>query len=221
MAGTTKLEIYNNALGHLGSTRLAASGGLIENRPDRREIDAKYTQTLQGCLEEGIWFFALRSIELQADTDVDMRFGLPYAFSLPSDYVRLRAIGVDERQDFEDPSYKREGNYIYSDQPVLYLTYVSNGENYGLNLGAFPQLYTDFVSIELALRSGLSITKDKTDRNDLIQLRKIALANAKRKDAVDERVKYKPLSSWVRARFNGLSRDQRRSPSSTGTGNGE
>lgn len=204
---TTKLDLYNLALGHLGPVRLASA---VENRPDRFEIDAVYDQTLAVMLERGIWFFALRSSLVEPDTDVEPRFGLPYTYSFPADYVRLRMITTDESQAHEDTTYKREGRYFFSQHSELYLTYVSNDTNYGLNLGAFPELYAEAVAAELAYKSGLPITKDRGTKNDLLVIKKRALIEARRVDAVDERVKAKPGSSWVANRRGASAGAQRR-----------
>mgnify|MGYP000697559923 FL=1 len=168
----TKLELYNMALGHLGPVRFSS---VVENRPDRYELDAVYDRVLTVMLERGIWFFALRSSLVEPDTDVEPRFGLPYTYSFPTDYVRLRAITTDEAQEHEDTSYKREGRYFFSQHSQLYLTYVSNDTNYGLNLGAFPALYAEAVGAELAYASGLPITKDRGTKNDLLIIKKRAL----------------------------------------------
>lgn len=213
----TKLQLYNGALSHLGPVRLTSVG---ENRPDRYELDAVYDKSLQAMLEQGIWFFALRSQRWEPDTDVEARFGLPFTYTMPDDFVRIRSICTDEAQTNEDRSYKREGRQIFSAQSLLYLTYVSNDPLYGLNLGAFPQLYADAVEADLAERSGLPITKDRATKGDLIAIKARLLQRAKRVDAVDERVKAKPTSSWVNSRGGGNS-SQRRDPRSTGIGNGE
>lgn len=205
----TKLQLYNECLGHLGPVRLGASG-LTENRSDRREIDAVYDGVLQGMLERGLWFFALRSVMIEPDTDVDARFGLPYTYSMPTDYVRLRSICTDEAQTQEDRTYKREGRVIFSVYPVLYLTYVSNDTNYGLNLGAFSQLYAEAVAAELAYKSGLPIAKDRGTKNDLFVIKKRILVEAKRLEAVDERVKEKPPGTWSLSRSGRNDRAQRR-----------
>lgn len=200
------LQLYNGALGHLGPVRLTS---LTENRPDRRELDATYDQTKQAMLESGLWFFALRTIQWDADTDVEPLFGMPNAFSLPSDFVRIRHICTDEDQTTEDQTYRREGSYVYSGYSTLYLTYVSNDADFGGDLGKFTQLYSDAFSADLAWRSGLPVTKDFGTKANLEVTKTRLLINAKRKDAVDERVKFKPMSSWVRSRFT-RNRDQRR-----------
>lgn len=194
----TKLELYNKALTHLGPTRLLADN---ENRPDRHELDAVYQGTLKAMLERGLWYFALRSSMLLPDNDVEPRFGRQCAYRLPEDYVRLRAICVDERQEIEDRSFRRERDVIYSDQSRLFMSYVSDDVNYGRNLGAFTELFAEAMAAELAYQSGLPITKDRGTKNDLLIIKKQALFDAKRLEAVDERVKFRPVGSWATSRI--------------------
>lgn len=206
---TDRLSLYNGALQYLGPVRL---NDLTENRPDRRELDATYSKTKQAMLEQGIWFFALRTIEWQADLDVEPLFGLPYAYSFPSDYVRLRHISNDQRQEIEDHTYKREGQYFYSEYQTLYLTYVSNDDAYGGDLGKYTQLYADAFACDLAERSSLPVTQDRGTKAELQATAVRLLAKAKKVEAVDERVKFKPVSSFVRSRnsMRRRSNDQRR-----------
>ena len=53
--------------------------------------------------------------------------------------------------------------------------------------------------------------KSEATRNNLLGIAEREFRIARGVDAVDERVKRKPTSSWVRSRFNG-SDDQRREP---------
>lgn len=194
----TKLELYNKALSHLGPTRLLTD---TENRPDRHELDSAYQGVLASMLERGLWYFALRSSMLLPDTDVEPRFGRPHAYRLPDDYVRLRLICVDERMEIEDLSYRRERDVLYSDAARLFVSYVSDDANYGRNLGAWTELFCEAFAAELAYQSGLPITKDRGTKNDLLIIKKQTLFDAKRLEAVDERVKFKPLGSWVKSRL--------------------
>ena len=205
----TRLDLYNQAFGFLGPVRLTS---LDENRPDRRELDAVYSKTKQAMLEQGIWFFALRTIEWQADLDVEPLFGLPYAYSFPTDYVRLRHISNDQRQEIEDHTFKREGQYFYSEYQTLYLTYVSNDDAFGGDLGKYTQLYADAFACDMAERSSLPIMQDRGTKADLQGTAVRLLAKAKKVEAVDERVKFKPISSFVASRntVRRRSNDQRR-----------
>jgi hypothetical protein len=203
----SQLELYNAALAHLGPVRLSNLG---EERPDRYELDQVYAATKQAMLERGIWYFALRSIEWFADPNVVTNFGQQYAFSFPSDYVRMRRLGIDETQDVEDWSYVREGQYYLSNYNTLYMTYVSNGSGYGANETRFSQLYADAFAAELAYRCALPVTRAGNDKLGLERLAEKLLTRAKRVEAVDERTKFKPVSSWVRARGISNSDQQRR-----------
>jgi hypothetical protein len=203
----SKLTLYNMALGHLGPERLAA---LTEERPDRYELDAVYDGVKQHMLEAGIWKFALRTIQWDADTDMEPLFGLPYAFSMPDDFVRFHLLSPDERQEREDESFAVENDVLYSDYATLYVTYVSNDSSYGGDLGRYPQFFAEAFAAEFAYQSGLPITKSGATKNDLASTKRLLLIEAKRKDALDERVKYKPTGTWAQSRFRSGTRDQRR-----------
>lgn len=195
---TTKLKLYNRALSHLGTVRL---NSLTENRKERTELDAVYDETLQECLEEGLWKFAARTVMMEADTGVDPEFGPSYAFARPSDYVRAMAFSTDENLKAELPDWIDENQVWYADVNIIYLRYVSNGTTYGLDLGKYPEYYANFVGARMALRSSLPITRDKFTRNDLLTIDNRALAKAKKLGAVNEPVKVKPVGRLVQARL--------------------
>ena len=91
---TTKLELYNKAGGHLRQERLL---DLTDDVVLKRELDAVYDATLQICLEEGLWKWSLRSIEISADPSIDTSDfgGFAYGFTLPTDFVRIANINAD------------------------------------------------------------------------------------------------------------------------------
>lgn len=207
--GTTQLALYNMALTHLGPVRLHPTTGLSENRQDRRELDAVWASCLQLMLERAVWKFAIRTSVFTADPDITPDFGLAHAFGLPDDFVRLYLISPDERQEEEDRSYRREGSTIYSDNSTLYISYVSNHADYGLDPGNFTGLYARAMGYTLAEEACIPITKDKQLKRALTRERQEAVSEAKRLEAVDERVKEKPMGSWLRARW-GSSRSNSR-----------
>lgn len=204
----TKLELYNGALGHLGPTRLA---DLDENRPDRYELDAAWDSTCATMLASGLWRHALRTQQLGPDEDVGAAFGLAYAYPLPDDWVRLRLISPNEDQRDEDMTFRIEAGYIRSAHAELFVTYVSDDEDFGMDMAQWPALFCNAFEAELAYKSGLPITKEKGTKNDLLIVKKRMLLEAKRVHAVDERVKGKPLSSWATSRLQGGRPQQRRS----------
>lgn len=203
---TTKLTLFNQALSRLGPVRLT---GLTENRPERIAFDQHYDEVMQEMLESGLWFFALRTQEWTPDVDAVDSINGQYVYNLPSDYVRLRKISPDQSQTYEDLSYKREGEVILSDYSTLFVTYVSNHASYGANVGIYPQLFANAFADCLALRANLPITKDRGTSADLERKFARSLMQAKRVDAVDERIKTKQPGTWTQSRRQS-NRGQRR-----------
>jgi hypothetical protein len=135
----SKLTLYNMALGHLGPERLAA---LTEERPDRYELDAVYDGVKQHMLEAGIWKFALRTIQWDADTDMEPLFGLPYAFSMPDDFVRFHLLSPDERQDHEDESFAdRKRCALFGLCDALCDLRVERLQRMAADLGRYPSVF--------------------------------------------------------------------------------
>lgn len=196
---TTKLGLYNIALGsYVGTQRLA---NLTENVASRHALDSVYDSGLQFMLEQGLWKFALKTVNL-TPSRVDAAFHRQYRYPLPVDFVRLARISADNRFDVnrELLDYVEENGSLYTDSPTLWIQHVSNAATHGLNLALYPANYEQAVASWLAYQSVLPISKDKGDRADLLRLHGKTLADSRRLDAVDEAVKSKPSGSWPRAR---------------------
>lgn len=199
----TKLAVYNRALRHLGAIRLDPTLGLSENRPDRRELDAAWDGTVQEMLEQAVWKFAVRTFAADADPNIVPAFGSRYGYDMPDDFVRFHKICTDEDLINEDTSYEREGpSRIFSVNQTLYLSIVSKDPAYGLNIGAYTEVYATALACLLASNACVAITKDQNLQTKLLKtFETLLLPRAKRKDAIDERVKTKPTGTWVRSRF--------------------
>lgn len=207
---TDKLALYNLALGtYVGTQTLAR---LTENVASRLALDKVYDGALPYMLEQGLWKFALRTVNLTDDRE-DAAYHRQYRFPIPEDFVRLAGIGPTPRfGPFED--FEEENGYFYTDSNVLWIQYVSKAETHGLNLDLYPANFEQAVASWLAYQAALPISKDKGDRADLLRLHQLTLANARRLDAVDEAVKTKPAGRWPRSRgwgggMNGTSRGLR------------
>lgn len=194
-----RLSIYRGALRLLGPTQLAT---LTEDRPERHNLDAAWTASVNYLLEQALWNFGLKTIEISGANDVEPLFGYDYAFEKPDDWVRtagLSSSGVfsndDPFNDFED-----QGGYWFANPDILYIQYMSNGPSYGWNIGAWRENFAKTVEAYLAFECGLPITQDRGNRNDLYSLFKERLARAKNLDAVDERVRRRPSGTLVRSR---------------------
>ena len=193
----TKLQLYNGALSHIGTTRLA---DLTVNEGPRYELDAVYDHCLQFMLEQGLWKFAKRTARLEPDADYEPDFGPAYAYTMPTDFVRLAGIATDEYFRSELLDYREENGVWYTDSSLIYVSWISNGAEFGLDLGLYPSNYVESLQAYMAFKTTLQISKDRGDRNTIYQYFQRFLAQSRRLDAVDEAVKWKPAGSWGQSR---------------------
>lgn len=193
-----RLTIYRDAARLLGDQRIAS---LTEESPTRKAMDDAWRPTIDWLLARGMWNFAIRSVELSQDDDVEPLFGYQYAFSKPSDWVRTVSISGDPtfRAGFLD--YEDETNYWYTDADPLYVRYVSDDDQFGYNVGEWRQPFAKAVATRLAFECGLPISGDKSNRNDMETLAEKRLREAKTLDAVDERVRVSPPGRLTGARL--------------------
>ena len=212
--GTTKIELYNGALGAIGDKRLVS---LTENRDARRALDDVYDNVLALCLEAGFWQFAKRTGKFAADTTVTVNFGKDYIIAKPSDWVRTIKMSLDDR--FTDPylTATDEVGYWATDDTPLYIMYVSNDSSYGGDLTAWPESYVYFVQLSLARRVANRITQDKSLTFDALDRDlKMAKMHALNISAMREGVQFAPEGNWTSARRSGRSRERGNRSSLTG-----
>jgi hypothetical protein len=192
-----KLSVFNDALLMLGSQPLQA---LTDNTPPRKALDAAWVDAPYYVLEEGLWNFALRTVELSADPDVTPRLGYQYAFSQPEDYVNTAGISAFPSIDPTLENYAHEAGYWHADVDPIYVRYVSKDAQYGLDLGAWPLNYSKAVAAYLAFEVALVVNNGRTDRTEAFQLYQDRLKKAKAKDAMKQAAKRLPEGRWTRSR---------------------
>lgn len=199
---TDKLTLYNLSLGHLGERKLAS---LQENREPRRVLDDFWPSVLNYCIERKVWNFMLRTVEIDSSSTVIPTFGYNFAFNIPNDWIRTLMVSSDPHLQPPLNDFVEETGYWYANCTPLYIKYSSNDPLYGLNLGAWPASFEDYVGLRLAAQACYRITK-KTDllkgEEGLLaretRAYKIASANC----SMNEAVGFAPVSSWIRARRN-------------------
>lgn len=195
---TTRLQLYNNALLRLGERRLAS---LSENRESRRVMDQIWdSDVIDAVLEQGMWNHAIKTVEISYSPSVDPDFGFKKAFDKPDDFVRIVALCSDEY--FQNPlnAYQDEGNFWFCDLETIYVRYVSNDEDYGGDMAAWPESFCEYVELFMAEKACKRLTQSTTDHERIKQELKKALADARSKDAQKEPTAFLPRGSWVRSR---------------------
>lgn len=197
-----KLSLYNGACRMCGEARLAT---LTDDREARYLLDDVWTLgrgAVQGMLEAGYWYFAMRSSKLTYDTLATPVFGYRYAFEKPADWVKTAKMCQDERFQTPLTQIVDESGYFYADLQTLYLSYVSNDDLFGLNFGIWPQSFIDAASGWLAERIVAKLTagSDATVKRvigDANSLMKRAKSNA----AMNDSAAFFPTGAWVRSRW--------------------
>ncbi|AVX04236.1 hypothetical protein MXMO3_01710 [Maritalea myrionectae] len=201
-----KLSVYNEALRHVRQRALAS---LTEEGKARRALDREYNNSVDDVLSKGLWNFAFKKVEISADTDLDPNFGLDYAFTKPDDYVRLASISDSPELESGLLRYDDDKDNWYADVDTIYVKYVSNDTAYGYSINDWPRPFAKAVAADLAEKVALEITGDVSIRNSAVVIARDELHEARRLDAVDERVKFAPAGTWTTRRFGARRRSKR------------
>jgi hypothetical protein len=208
---TDRLKLYNGALILCGATTLHSSTGLTESRDERRQLDAAWDQdALRTCLEAGQWKFAKRTVEIPYTGDVAAVFGFSYVFEKPDDYIRV--CGVFSDPECREPllDYEEDGDYFYANIDTIYVQYVSDDNEYGMDFAKWPQSFTRFVEAYLADKVALKVTAGDEKRIAKVERTlKSTKADALEKDAQKSPTKFPPAGGWVRARGGSSNRRDR------------
>lgn len=207
---TTKLGQYQKALRAIGDQRLSR---LTENVPARMQLDDAWEDSITYMLRLASWKFATRVVQMMPDPDITPAFGYSAAFSIPPDLMRLTAIATDpdfrrELQDYDE----HDKHWWATWSAPLYVRFVSNDADHGLDLGSWPVDFAEAHAFYLAWQTGLPITKSGQTRDALYADHQRSLGRSKTLDAVGESVKRKPLNSWAQSRMSSGASNAGRGP---------
>lgn len=196
----TQLELYNLALLHLGERRLSS---LSELSDQRRALDDLWLTVPVYCLEQGLFRFAKRVVQIDASSDVTPAFGYNDAFPIPNDWIRTVLLSTSPTLDPPLLQYNEEQGWWYANATPLYASYISSSAQYGMNFGAWPQAFVDYVALRLALLGCVRIKGSNqllAGPNGLTALENRARRVTKANDAMNDPPGMPPVPFWARAR---------------------
>lgn len=204
---TSKLQLYNLALTqYLGERKIAS---LSENREPRRALDDVWDdgQAIQYCLEQGHWKFAQRAVMLAYNPSITPEFGHIYAYTKPSDCVRLSKMCSDEY--FNEPllDYVEEAGFWAADLAEIYVSYVSNDASFGNDMSLWPATFVHAVASYLAQGAVTRLKASASAKKDLEAEHYRKLVDARSKDAMEGPTQFVPTGNWARVRQGGTRRD--------------
>ncbi len=206
-----KLKIYNGALRRLGSRQLLS---LTENRHPRRVLDQAWgsaDDAVKAALEKGEWNFAIRSVEIEYSPSIEPSFGHNRAYPKPDDFRRLAALCSDGyfQNSLTDEEYTDEAGYWFCSQDVLFIRYVSDHNDFGLNSAGWTEAFRDYLETAIAWEICETITNSTSKRDRLDRDMRMALTSAKSVDSMNDGVKFLPSGSWSRSRVGGFGSGRR------------
>ena len=169
MAST--VDICNGALNQLGATTILS---LTEDSKNARLCNSRYTQVRDGVFRSHPWNCLQKRIELAADTTAPA-WGFSYAYTLPSDCLRLLRI-----LDY-DSNYKVEGRKILSNtssMKILYIARVTDPNEY-------DELLRETLSAALGADIAFGITSNNQTAQNMYQLFQDKLRDARFVDSTE------------------------------------
>jgi hypothetical protein len=202
-----RLALYNAALLLCGERFLAS---LVEDREPRRLLDQVYnTNGVDYLLEQGQWFFAMRTVMIDYDPAIAPTFGYRKAFTKPSDWRQTCAVCSDEF--FRTPllGYADEPGGWYADITPIYVKYISNDLAFGGDLSKWPASFCDYAAAYFATRIISKLAGDKSAQETALygppgQPEKGILGRtkhaAKTQAAFGQPPQYVAQGNWTRAR---------------------
>jgi hypothetical protein len=195
--GASQLSIYNKALRWLEERKLAS---LKENREPRRYMDDEWAQNNLFCLSQGNWNFAMREAEFQALTTIQPNFGFAFVFPKPADWNHTYQLADNESYNPLLREWTDQNGYWFADISPIYVKYVSNDPNYGLNLGLWTPAFEEYVAARLAFLCAPRLKQNdkKIDRID--EIYKNAKAHAINTDSKDLPPGQLSYGTWVQSR---------------------
>jgi hypothetical protein len=203
----SKLSIYQGACQICGDRKVVS---LTENRSIRKELDLVFDRDgILTCLQAGLWNFATRSVQLDYSPSVEPAMGFQYAFNQPEDF--LRTVGMFQDEFFNVPllRYQTDSNYWFSDLQTLYLRYVSDDVDFGMDYSKWPENFTRYVEHYFAFSICDRVTASQSKKDDigkdLQRWKKMAAST----DAMEEPTRFLPPGSWTTARRGTTSRRDR------------
>jgi hypothetical protein len=201
----SRLLLYNDALTMCGERMLSS---VSESREARRLLDQAWDSgAVVACLEQGQWNFATRSIQLEYSPSVEPDFGYSRAFDKPTDWVRTVGLCSDEFFRVPLTEYFDEADFWFAELDTIYVRYVSDDDSYGMDMGKWPQTFAKYVSTYLANEIVTKLTNGEARALKIERSLKIALRDAKSKDAINEATKFLPSGTWASARLGTSRRD--------------
>jgi hypothetical protein len=182
----TAVQICNNALLLLGNNAIVA---ITDNTKAAKLCAQFYQQTVDAVLRAYTWNCATyRSAALTATTAPS--FGFSYAFTLPTDCLRVLMIEDDETIPF-----RVESGVLLTDESTAKISYIKR-----ITIDDADGLLIEAISARLAATMAFSLTNSTTAAEAMWKLYKDKLDEAQTTDAFEGTAPQLASSDWINSR---------------------
>ena len=187
----SEVAICNLALQKLGASRISSLSDATENA---RECNAAYELLRDRELRANRWKFAIKRTTL-APSSTTPDFTYTYAFQLPSDCLRVlfpARLGLDwkiENHEGHPAILTNDGNSL----EVRYIARVTDPTK-------FDALFVDALACKLAWQLCEALTQSNTKKAAALDEYKMAMADARKMNAIELGVLKQPVDEWLAAR---------------------
>lgn len=193
-----QLSLYKGALLKLGQPRIVS---LTDEGTARRALDDCYAKIVKGCLEAGLWNFAMRFAEATASPSAGTSFGYSHVFDKPDDWLRTAGVWEDGTQKTPLLEYADRVSVWLANREKIYVAWISNHEDYGMDLGRWPESFVDFVEYALAEAVCAEVTGSESKLEKLETGKEKGRRIASNRDAMNEPVtRFPPPGRLVTSR---------------------
>ena len=185
----SEVGIGNSALQKIGASERITS--LTEDSRNARAINSCYTEMRDAELEAHPWNCARRRVKLTADTDLEI-FDGDYQYTLPPDCLRVilsRGIYLDWRIE--------GGKIISSEAGPLEVEFVRRVTD----PNEMPASLREVIACRIAVQICEAITQSNTKLEAVAAMRREALAEARRMNAMQNVPTVMDEDEWIDARL--------------------
>lgn len=183
-------EIKYEALKELGYTEEPNFSADSDNAVNA--INGSYERQYNLALTSYDWSFAKQKTELEATANSGK---YKYYYVLPDDCIYLRELCADEHYSTTVSMYERNGQYIYTDSPSLYIVYTRK-----ICEEQLPAYFTEYFIYSLARKNCTKITGDQTLLQEMVQCEQTAYSVAKNTDIKQQEIHILPTGAFTDVR---------------------
>ena len=192
---SSKLQIANRALQKVGVTKRL--GTFDDAGQEGRAIRTCYDILKAAELQANIWTFAVRRVQLSADTETPA-FDYLYQFQLPADFVKLAPLRpmASEIQD----DYQIEGRKILSNSPgPINLRIVSKT----VDEEWFHPIFVEGFASRIAFETCEELTQSSAKKDGLASEYVKFIGQARRQNAIENGPVMPSVDPWETIRRGG------------------